>query len=86
MKTCLLLLFLTVAICPVRAGWLDALGLNHGATNPASSSALSALSSDQVTGGLKEALGNGLQHAIAEALEPITYYSGNNVSHTVAAA
>ncbi len=66
MKIFLLFLFLTVSIRSSRAGWLDALGLKNGATNPVSSSALSALSSDQVTGGLKEALGNGLQHAIAE--------------------
>jgi len=66
MKIFLLLLFLTVSSRPALAGWLDALGLKIGATNPASGSALSALSSDQVTGGLKEALGNGLQHAIAE--------------------
>lgn len=51
-----------------RAGLLDQLGLTRSSTNqPASgSAAVNALSNDQVVGGLKEALGNGLQHAIAQ--------------------
>ena len=47
-----------------RAGWLDALGLGKSSTN-LSSTTLSALSQDQMVGGLKDALGKGLQNAIA---------------------
>jgi hypothetical protein len=69
MKKIFLVLLLTAAILPVQAGWLDQLGLGQAATNstPASAgSALAALSQDQVVGGLKDALGNGLQHALAQ--------------------
>lgn len=48
----------------LQAGWLDALGLTKGSTNATASAGLSALSNDQVVGGLKDALGNGLQSAI----------------------
>jgi len=65
MKKPLISFCLAVSICQLHAGFLDVL-LNGGSTNQPSSVALSALTSDQVTGGLKEALGNGLQHAIAE--------------------
>src|SRR5215469_124360 len=66
MKKILLLLSVTLILNHARAGWLDALGLTKSSTNSAPSADLSALSNDQVIGGLKDALGNGLQHAIAE--------------------
>jgi hypothetical protein len=62
MKKILLPLVIAVSICSARAGWLDALGLGKSSTN---SPALSALSQDQMVGGLKDALGKGLQNAIA---------------------
>ena len=62
MKKILLSLLLVVSIGSARAGWLDVLGLGKNSTN---SSALSALSQDQLVGGLKDALGKGLQNAIA---------------------
>jgi hypothetical protein len=65
MKKILLPLLLAISICSARAGWLDVLGLTKSSTNAPASAALSALSQDQVVGGLKDALGNGLQHAIA---------------------
>jgi hypothetical protein len=64
MKKILLLIVLAISISSVRAGWLDALGLGTGATNRAT--ALSSLSQDQMAGGLKEALGNGVQQAITQ--------------------
>ena len=61
MKKILLPLVLALSIVPAHAGLLDALGLGKTSTN----TPLSALSQDQMVGGLKDALGNGLQHAIA---------------------
>jgi hypothetical protein len=51
-----------------QAGWLQQLGLGTASTNPpaAAAPALGAFSNDQLIGGLKEALGNGLQHAVAQ--------------------
>jgi len=66
MKKILFTLTLIAALSSARAGWLDALGLGSGSTNSTAASAgLAALSSSQVAGGLKDALGNGLQHAVA---------------------
>ena len=65
MKKLFLPLFIAASLCSARAGWLDQLGLAKTATNSAASSAVAALSDTQVVGGLKDALGNGLQHAIA---------------------
>ena len=58
-----------------RAGWLEQLGLTKTATNTvatnsppptnATATAVNALSNPQITGGLKDALGKGLQNAIA---------------------
>jgi len=79
MKKAFLSLCLAVSIYQSHAGLLDALGLSGGATNQASSSALSALSSDQVTGGLKDALGNGVQHAIAQLGHDGGYLTNLNV-------
>jgi len=53
------------SLSPAHAGWLDAI-LSKGSTNSTASADLSALSNDQVVGGLKDALGNGLQHAISQ--------------------
>jgi hypothetical protein len=66
MKKLFILLSLVAVLNVARAGWLDALGLSNGATNSTSSVNLSSLSNDQVVGGLKDALGNGLQHAISQ--------------------
>ena len=69
MKTNFLISFVLAAtLCSSRAGFLDQLGLGKTATNSAAgtSSALSGLSQDQMVSGLKEALGNGLQHAVAQ--------------------
>jgi len=64
-KSCLIMLCLTLGL-HAHAGWLDALNLGKASTNSASvSAAVAALSDGQVAGGLKEALGNGLQKAIA---------------------
>jgi hypothetical protein len=65
MKKILLALIIAGAIGSARAGWLDALGLAKSATNTTAATALSALSQDQMVGGLKDALANGLQQAIA---------------------
>ena len=54
---------------PARADLLDQLGLTQKkkgtGTNAPATGALAALSQDQMVGGLKEALGNGVQQAIA---------------------
>jgi hypothetical protein len=50
-----------------RAGWLDALGLGKTGTNESASRAgalSSSLTQEQVAGGLKEALGKGVQQAV----------------------
>jgi hypothetical protein len=46
------------------AGWLDRLGFGSKTTNPPSGIAATALSQDQMVGGLKEALGKGVEHAV----------------------
>ena len=66
MKKIPFLLCLALALNHAHAGFLDALGLNKSSTNSNVSAAVSSLSNDQVVGGLKDALGNGLQHAISE--------------------
>ena len=62
------LMTLTAFAPTSQAGFWDALGLGKSSTNSstATSAALGALSNDQVVAGLKEALGNGLQHAVAQ--------------------
>jgi hypothetical protein len=79
MKKNLLSLCLTISICQLHVGLLDQLGLTGSSTNQASSSALSALSSDQVAGGLKDALGNGVQHAISQLGHDGGYLTNLNV-------
>lgn len=59
-------LALAASTLTIRAGLLDSLGLGGTpASSGSGSAALAALSDSQVAGGLKDALGNGLQHAIA---------------------
>lgn len=66
MKKISILLSLVAVLNVAHAGWLDALGLSSGTSNSTPSVNLSSLSDDQVVGGLKDALGNGLQHAISQ--------------------
>jgi len=63
----LVALVITASVVQTRAGLLDVLGFGKSSTNSASTgaAALGALSNDQMVNGLKEALGNGLQHAVA---------------------
>ena len=71
MKKFLLPLVLVASMFSARAGWLEQLGLNKTSTNAVAtnttltSTAVNALSDSQVAGGLKDALGKGLQNAIA---------------------
>ena len=65
MKKILLPLVLAVSIGSAHAGWLDALGFGKTSTNSTATTGLAALSQSQMAGGLKEALGKGLQHAVA---------------------
>ncbi|HEV2691875.1 MAG TPA: DUF4197 domain-containing protein [Verrucomicrobiae bacterium] len=67
MKKILLSFVLAGSLVSAHADWLSALGLGKSSTNSAATgtAALAALSDTQVVGGLKDALGNGLQHAIA---------------------
>ena len=62
-----LTLALAATLTSSQAGWMDKLfgGCAAKSTTP-TATALSALSNDQMVGGLKEALGNGLQHAVAD--------------------
>jgi hypothetical protein len=66
MKRICILVLLTAVLNVAHAGWLDALGLSNGTSNSTPSVNLSSLSNDQVVGGLKDALGNGLQYAISQ--------------------
>lgn len=63
-----ILLTLAAALTTSHAGVLDKLGFGAARTNSTgpTTAALNALSNDQVVGGLKEALGNGLQQAVAQ--------------------
>ena len=67
MKKFLLTLVMAVSVVSVRADWLSSLGISKSTNNSSAtgSAALAALTDTQVVGGLKDALGNGLQHAIA---------------------
>lgn len=66
MTKILFTLVVALSLVSARADFFSSLGLgkntNSSATN---STALAALTDTQVVGGLKDALGNGLQHAIA---------------------
>jgi Protein of unknown function (DUF4197) len=64
MKTIFFALVLAATVSTARAGWLD-LVLPGKTTNATASTALAALSDTQVAGALKDALGNGLQNAVA---------------------
>jgi hypothetical protein len=54
---------IAISATSAQAGFLDSLGFGKSSTN---STALGSLSQDQMVGGLKDALGNGVQHAISE--------------------
>lgn len=60
------ILALAISVTPVQAGFLDALGFGKSSTNATASAALGSLSQDQMIGGLKDALGTGVQHAVGE--------------------
>lgn len=54
-----------VGVClTAHAGLFDQLKSALATTNPAATTAISALSSDQIAGGLKEALGKGVSNAV----------------------
>jgi hypothetical protein len=58
--------FATVALaCSARAGWLDQLKTAFTSTNSPAVAAAGTLSSDQMVGGLKEALSKGVEKAVA---------------------
>jgi hypothetical protein len=65
-RSCSHFIVLALLLAPAvhGAGWLDRLGLGSKTTNPPSGIAAAALSQDQIVGGLKEALGQGIQHAV----------------------
>jgi hypothetical protein len=66
MKKILVSLVFAASLVSVHADLLSSLGLTKSTNSTATgSAALAALSDTQVAGGLKDALGNGLQHAIA---------------------
>jgi len=67
MKKILAFLLVASVFNHVQGGWLDFLGINKSATNnnASNSATIAGLSNDQVTGALKDALGNGLRYAIA---------------------
>ncbi len=68
MKKLFLILACLAVLLPARAGWMDALNLGKStnATSSVTSAAVAALSDTQVIGGLKDALGKGLQNAVAK--------------------
>lgn len=80
-----LLIVLAVLLSTVsgRAGLWDKIGSlvtnSAAATNATASPALNALSQDQLTGGLKQALSNGLQHAVGQLGHPGGFLTNMNV-------
>jgi hypothetical protein len=60
-----LLVFLLLAASGARADLLEQLGFGRSKTTNSTATALSALSQDQMVGGLKEALGKGVEQAVA---------------------
>jgi hypothetical protein len=66
MKTILATFLLAGTLTSAQAGWLDKLFKPAG-TNQTAASVLTA---DEMTGGLKEALANGVQHAVRELGKP----------------
>lgn len=77
----MVVLVLTALANTSRAGFLDALGLGKASTNSSAvtTAALGALSEDQVVAGLKEALGKGLQQAVAQLGREGGYLNNLNV-------
>ena len=65
MKKILVPLVIAAATLSARADLLGSLGLGKSSTNSAASAAVAALSDSQVADGLKDALGKGLQNAVA---------------------
>ena len=65
MKTILISLTLATATLCARADFLGSLGFGGNATNSTTTAAVAALSDSQVASGLKDALGKGLQNAVA---------------------
>jgi hypothetical protein len=63
----------------VRADLLDQFGLGKKTTNQTASSLSSALSQDQMVSGLKEALGKGVQQAIAKLGQTNGFLTNANV-------
>jgi len=55
---------LAIVCLTARAGWFDQVKSALTTTNSATTTAVSALSSDQIVGGLKEALGKGVSNAV----------------------
>lgn len=64
-KTLIIAGLLFTSMLSTRAGILDSLGLGGSSTNASAAAGLSALSQDQVVGGLKDALASGVQHAVS---------------------
>ena len=82
MKTALsILAALALLLAPGAhaAGWLDRLGFRTKTTNQPSVIAATALSQDQMVGGLKEALGKGVEHAVASLGKPDGFLKDLNV-------
>jgi hypothetical protein len=73
------------SIATSRAGLLDKLNnfvtnsVSSGTNSSTSSAALNALSQDQLVGGLKQALSNGLQHAVGSLGHPDGFMTNLNV-------
>jgi hypothetical protein len=78
-------LALILSIASSRAGILDKLGsfvtnnTTAGTNSGTASAALNGLSQDQLVGGLKQALSNGLQHAVGELGHPDGFLTNLNV-------
>jgi hypothetical protein len=77
MKTFLLALCLAGTVTAAHAGWLDKIFKPAG-TNTTTTAA-AALTTDEMTGGLKEALANGVQHAVRELGKPDGYLKNLDV-------
>ncbi len=79
------LLAIILSITSSRAGLLDKLNnlvtnsVSSGTNSSAASAALNGLSQDQLVGGLKQALSNGLQHAVGTLGQPNGFLTNLNV-------
>ncbi len=77
--SCLAAIPFLLTPCAHGAGWLDRLGFGTKTTNPPSGIAASALSQDQMVGGLKEALGKGVEHAVGSLGKPDGFLKDTSV-------